>query len=149
MTETIIKMAQNYVGSNNINLLLPNGQFGTRLSGGKDNASARYIFTQLNQLAKYIFVQHDFDILQHQFEDNKMIEPVFYAPVIPMILVNGTDGIGTGYSTNVPPCNPRDIYENIIRILDDQKPKSMKPWYRHFTGTVEKIDNNKYISGKI
>uniref|UniRef100_A0A6G6ACA9 DNA topoisomerase 2 n=1 Tax=Borely moumouvirus TaxID=2712067 RepID=A0A6G6ACA9_9VIRU len=146
MTETIIKMAQNYVGSNNINLLLPNGQFGTRLSGGKDNASARYIFTQLNQLAKYIFVQHDFDILQHQYEDNKMIEPVFYIPVIPMILVNGTDGIGTGYSTNVPPCNPRDIYENIIRILDDQKPKSMKPWYRHFTGTVEKIDNNKYIS---
>ncbi|AEQ32844.1 DNA topoisomerase 2 [Acanthamoeba polyphaga mimivirus] len=146
LTSTIVNMAQNYVGSNNINLLMPNGQFGTRMSGGKDSASARYIFTQLDELAKKIFIEHDFDILHLQYEDNKMIEPQYYAPVIPMILVNGTEGIGTGYSTKIAPCNPRDIYDNILRILNDEKTKTMKPWYRHFTGTIEKIDNNKYVS---
>lgn len=44
---TIVGLAQNFVGSNNINLLMPIGQFGTRLQGGKDAASARYIFTSL------------------------------------------------------------------------------------------------------
>lgn len=144
--DTIVKMAQNYVGSNNINLLLPNGQFGSRLCGGKDASSTRYIFTQLNALGKKIFIEDDFEILEQQHEDGDLIEPTFYAPIIPMILANGTEGIGTGYSTSIEPCNPRDIYANIRRILEGEKPKAMKPWYRHFTGTIEKLDNNKYLS---
>ncbi|BCS83056.1 DNA topoisomerase 2 [Cotonvirus japonicus] len=146
LADTIIGMAQNYVGSNNINLLMPNGGFGTRLCGGKDNASPRYIHTQLYELCKHIFIDDDFDVLQLQHEDGKMIEPIFYAPVIPMILVNGSVGIGTGFSTVIPPCNPRDIIDNLKRLFIGQKFKTMKPWYRHFTGSIEKIENNKYIS---
>ena len=146
LNDTIIRMAQNYVGSNNINLLTPNGEFGSRLLGGKDHASARYINTQLSMLGKKIFIDLDFDVLKQQFEDNDRIEPIFYAPIIPMILVNGSDGIGTGYSTNVKPCNPRDIYKNLKRLIAGEPLKVMKPWYRHFTGTIEKIDKNKYIS---
>ena len=146
LNDTIIKMAQNYVGSNNLNLLMPNGQFGSRLCGGQDAASPRYIFTQLDAIGKKIFIEDDFDILEHQMEDGKKIEPTFYAPVIPMILVNGAEGIGTGYSTNIEPCNPRDIYENLKRIIAGEKPKVMTPWYRHFTGTIEKVDKNKYLS---
>lgn len=146
MVGTIIGMAQNYVGSNNINILLPEGQFGSRLCGGKDHASARYIHTKLNALGKSIFNVLDYDILQHQTEDNKEIEPMFYAPVFPMILVNGTEGIGMGYSTCIPPCNPHDIYANIKRIMNGDKPKAMYPWYRNSNSRIEKIDASKFVS---
>lgn len=149
--DTIIKMAQNYVGSNNINLLMPIGQFGTRLAGGKDAASPRYIHTQLDQLSKKIFIPEDFDILQKQYEDGDLIEPVFYAPVIPMILVNGTEGIGTGYSSTIEPTNPRDVVSNCKKIIAGEKTKVMKPWYRHFTGEIVKdLDDDKkyYIKAK-
>ncbi len=146
LNKTIINMAQNFVGSNNINLLIPDGQFGTRLSGGKDAASPRYIFTCLDELTKKIFIDYDGDILEQQYDDGDKIEPMFYAPVIPMVLVNGTEGIGTGYSTKINPCNPRDIIANLKRIIAGENPKVMKPWCRHFTGIIEKVDVNKYIS---
>jgi DNA topoisomerase II len=147
LNDTIINMAQNFVGSNNINLLLPKGQFGTRATGGtEDAASPRYIFTKLNELGKKIFIEEDYDILNQQEEDGLKIEPEFYAPIIPMILVNGAEGIGTGYSTKIKPCNPRDIYDNCKRINSGDKPKPMAPWYRHFTGTIEKVDKQNYIS---
>lgn len=146
LNDTIIRMAQNYVGSNNINLLMPIGQFGSRINGGKDAASPRYIHTKLESIGKKIFIEEDFDILNQQFEDGDRIEPQFYAPIIPMILVNGIRGIGTGYSSTIEPCNPRDICDNIKRILHGEKVRKIRPWYRHFAGTVEKIDDKRYIS---
>ena len=146
LTGTIISMAHNFVGSNNINLLIPGGQFGSRLCGGDDAASPRYLNTSLYMLTKKIFIEDDFEVLEHQQEDNMRIEPVYYVPIFPMILVNGSEGIGTGYSTKTKPCNPRDICQNLKRIMEDKKPKKMYPWYRHFTGTIEKIADNKYIS---
>ncbi|MEM0354173.1 MAG: DNA gyrase subunit A [Thermoplasmata archaeon] len=146
LQDTIIKMAQNFVGSNNINLLIPNGQFGSRLCGGKDAASPRYIFTQLNPLGKKIFIEDDFEILNHQIEEGERIEPFFYVPILPMVLVNGAEGIGTGYSCNIEPCNPRDICYNIKRILEKKSPKKMTPWFRHFTGTVIKIGKNRFLT---
>ena len=143
--ETIIGMAQNFVGKNNLNLFVPKGNFGSRLLGGKDAASERYIFTQLDEITKKIFIADDFDVLKHQRDDGDMIEPMFYAPILPMVLVNGTHGIGTGYSTDVEQCNPRDIVENLRRIIAGEKPKAMLPWYRHFNGTVEKVEQNKYL----
>lgn len=89
---TIVNLAQNFVGSNNINLLMPNGQFGTRLSGGKDSASPRYIFTMMSPLTRLIFHPHDDPLLQYQVDDNQKIEPVWYIPIIPMVLVNGCEG---------------------------------------------------------
>ena len=88
-------MAQNYVGSNNINLLYPSGQLVLDLLGGKDHASPRYIFTYLNSITKYIFREEDECILEYLNEDGISIEPKTYYPIIPMILVNGTEGIGT------------------------------------------------------
>jgi DNA topoisomerase-2 len=86
----IVGMAQNFVGSNNINLLIPSGQFGTRLKGGDDSASERYIFTLLNQITRAIFPKHDDAILEYLNDDGTPVEPRFYAPIIPMILVNGS-----------------------------------------------------------
>ncbi|XP_044583861.1 DNA topoisomerase 2 isoform X2 [Cotesia glomerata] len=147
---TIVNLAQNFVGSNNINLLQPRGQFGTRLNGGKDCASARYIFTMLSPLARFIFHKHDDALLKHEYDDNKKIEPVNYVPVIPMVLVNGADGIGTGWMTKIPNYNPREIIENLFRMMDGNEPKPMKPFYKNFKGTIESCGEFRYvISGEV
>jgi len=101
LMQTIVGLAQDFVGSNNINLLLPIGQFGTRLQGGKDSASPRYIFTQLNPVTQALFNKADEPVLKPLYEENSKIEPEWYCPVIPLVLVNGAEGIGTGWSTKV------------------------------------------------
>ncbi|EDV26331.1 uncharacterized protein TRIADDRAFT_23201, partial [Trichoplax adhaerens] len=147
---TIINLAQNFVGSNNINLLQPIGQFGTRLHGGKDSASARYIFTMLSPVARYMFDQKDEPLLEYQFEDNLRIEPDWYAPLIPVVLVNGAEGIGTGYSTRIPNYNPREIVDNLKRLLAGEEPIEMHPWYKNFKGEIKQVEENKYqIDGVI
>lgn len=147
---TIINLAQNYVGSNNINLLMPNGQFGTRLNGGKDAASPRYIFTKMSDLTRLIFNPNDDALLQHEYDDNQKIEPVWYIPILPMVLVNGADGIGTGWMTKIPNYNPRDIVKNLRLMLDGEEPKNMIPWYKNFTGTIDDCGEQRYvISGEI
>jgi DNA topoisomerase-2 len=109
----IVHMAQDFVGSNNINLLMPNGQFGTRLQGGKDSASERYIFTRLNTLTRFLFKKSDDAILQYLDDDGTPVEPIFYIPIIPLVLVNGAEGIGTGFSTKIPCFNPKVLIQYI------------------------------------
>ncbi|KAJ4833336.1 DNA topoisomerase 2 [Turnera subulata] len=135
---TIIGMAQDFVGSNNINLLQPNGQFGTRSVGGKDHASARYIYTRLSTVTRFLFPKDDDKLLNYLDEDGQSIEPTWYMPIIPMVLVNGCEGIGTGWSTYIPNYNPRDIVANIRRLLNGEMVEAMHPWYRGFKGTIEK-----------
>lgn len=131
----IIHMAQDFVGSNNINILLPNGQFGTRKEP-KGAAAERYIFTELNPVVKTIYKAVDIPVLPEQLDENEIIEPKYYVPIIPMILVNGTKGIGTGYSTDIPSYNPVDIIANMKRFLSKKKMVAMAPWYRGFKGTI-------------
>ncbi len=142
----IVGMAQDYVGSNNVNLLLPNGQFGTRLQGGKDSASERYIFTQLNQITRYIYRKEDDPVLEYLEDDGDPVEPRYYVPIVPMILVNGGKGIGTGFSTDI-------LSYNINNIIDILKSKlqlteteiELSPFYKNFEGSCEKTDDKKYI----
>ena len=136
---TIIGMAQNYVGSNNINLLYPSGQFGTKLTGGKDAASPRYIHTYLAELTKLIFRPEDSPILNYLNDDGIEIEPEFFIPIIPMVLVNGTEGIGTGFSTKLPCFNPLIVIDNILAMIKDEGVKGMIPWYKNFKGTISRI----------
>lgn len=141
---TIVNMAQDFVGSNNLNLLIPNGQFGTRLVGGKDSASPRYIFTKLSETANSIFHKHDDNLLTYLEDDGVSIEPVFYLPSIPIVLVNGAEGIGTGYSTNIPCFNPIDIKNNLVRIMAGKSLHKMTPWYKGFKGKIEEVAVGKY-----
>jgi len=141
LADTIVKLANDYVGSNNINLLTPCGQFGTRLMGGKDASQTRYIFTKLAPETRRLFSPLDEPVLTHLEDDGRPIEPEFYVPVIPMVLVNGTEGIGTGFSCSVPPFNPTDIVQNIERALSGQSLIEMKPYYRGFKGTMYKSEN--------
>lgn len=146
LNKAIVNMAQEFVGSNNINLLLPNGQFGTRLQGGKDSASERYIFTQLNQVVKDLYIPYDTKVLNYLDDDGTPVEPEFYAPIIPMILVNGTKGIGTGFSTEVLNYNPIDIIKyivNKIKNVDDLP--TLMPYYDGFQGEVIQIEKQRYM----
>jgi DNA topoisomerase-2 len=133
---TIVNMAQNFCGSNNINLLFPSGQFGTRILGGKDAASPRYVFTRLENITRAIFHPNDDAILDYLQEDGQKIEPSYYMPVLPLVLVNGSDGIGTGWSTFIPNFNPRDIISNLKLLIAGEDMVQMDPWYRGFTGTI-------------
>ena len=135
----IVGMAQDFVGSNNINLLQPNGQFGTRIMGGSDSASARYIHTQLNPIVDCIYPASDFPLLNYINDDGLMVEPKWYCPIIPMVLVNGMVGIGTGFSTTIPQFSPIDCVNNIKRKMDGLPYLSMKPYHRDFKGKIEKI----------
>lgn len=142
LNAAIVGMAQNFVGSNNINLLEPNGQFGGRLQGGKDSASERYIFTQLNKLTRLIFRHEDDAVLSYINDDGQMVEPVYYAPAIPMILVNGSKGIGTGFSTDVMPHNPLHIIAYIRAMLAATPATDrpvIEPYFKGFKGTIRNI----------
>lgn len=147
----IVNIAQKYVGANNIYLLHPQGNFGTRAQLGKNFSSPRYIFTYLEKIVPYIFKKEDESILNYIIDEGDSVEPEYYLPIIPMILVNGSIGIGTGYSTDVPPFNPLDIIYNVKRKLNSKEMKEMTPWYNGFTGTIKKhkSDNQRFImSGK-
>ncbi|XP_021736177.1 DNA topoisomerase 2-like [Chenopodium quinoa] len=135
---TIVGMAQNFVGSNNINLFMPHGQFGTRNMGGKDAASPRYIHTKLTEITRFLFPKDDDMLLNYLKDDGLTIEPQWYMPIIPTVLVNGSEGIGTGWSTFIPNYNPRDIIANIRRLLNDEPLVPMDPWYNNFKGTIQK-----------
>lgn len=117
LTQTIIGMAQTFVGAGNINLLSPCGQFGTRLMMGKDAASPRYVFTKLETITRCIFHPDDDHLLEYLDDDGQSIEPVCYVPVIPMALVNGCEGIGTGWSTSIPSYCPRQLIANIRAMI--------------------------------
>ena len=137
LNETIVGMAQNFMGSNNIPWLVPQGQFGTRIQGGKDSASPRYIHTYLQPNIRKLVREEDFAVLKYRDDDGLPVEPEWYAPILPMLLVNGSRGIGTGYSTYIPPCNPKVIKEMLVDMLKNNRPSSttLVPYFEGFKGT--------------
>lgn len=141
MMSTIISMAQTFVGSNNYNILKPNGGFGTRLLGGKDAASPRYIFTLLTENANKLFHKDDDHVLTYLDDDGTSIEPKYFVPTEPLVLINGSDGIGTGFSSNIPAYNPADLKKCIEAILKGEQQPSLVPWYNGFKGTI--VPNEK------
>eukprot|EP00178_Gracilaria_changii_P015956 TRINITY_DN448_c0_g1_i1.p2 TRINITY_DN448_c0_g1~~TRINITY_DN448_c0_g1_i1.p2 ORF type:complete len:1029 (-),score=202.61 TRINITY_DN448_c0_g1_i1:8870-11956(-) len=140
---TIVSMAQDFVGSNNVNLLVPAGQFGTRLQGGKDAASPRYIFTKLAPIARALFPKSDDPLLSYLKDEGMRIEPLWYCPIIPLVLVNGSEGIGTGWSSSIPCYNPHDLIRSIRQLLNDEPLEELLPWYRGFNGSIVPVGNSK------
>ena len=146
LNAAIVGMAQDFVGSNNINLLLPNGQFGTRLQGGKDSASERYIFTQLSPVTRLIYRKEDDPILDYLDDDGFPVEPRFYVPIIPMILVNGGKGIGTGFSTDILSYDPLILIDYLQGLLNLQEnEQTFTPYYKGFQGCYLPFEGKKFI----
>lgn len=150
LTSTIVGMAQNFVGANNINLLAPIGQFGSRLMGGKDAASARYIHTHLEPIAECIFRKEDEAILTNIVDDGLTVEPETYYPVVPLLAINGCVGIGTGFSTDIPPHNPEQIVsllrERITFARDSLEGVELAPWWWGFKGQIRKTGESSWMT---
>jgi DNA topoisomerase-2 len=149
LNQTITSMAQVFVGANNINLLAPVGQFGSRLLGGKDASSPRYIHTHLEAIVDSIYRKEDAPILNHLEDDGDMVEPDTYYPVVPMLAINGSVGIGTGFSTDIPPHNPSQVVDLLKSRLaggDTLAGKTLDPWWIGFKGRVEKKDEKQWIT---
>ncbi|KAJ7071601.1 type II DNA topoisomerase [Mycena amicta] len=144
LSATIINLAQQYVGSNNINLMHPNGQFGSRDQGGKDAAAPRYIHTFPSKITRFIFHPQDDPLFPQLKDDGQWVEPEWYLPVVPMVLINGADGIGTGWSTNIPSFNPAEIVDNLRRLMKGEEMVPMHPWWRGYTGEIKPTAPNKY-----
>ena len=147
LNKAIVGMAQNFVGSNNINLLFPSGQFGSRIKGGQDASSPRYIFTRLEKITRLLFPEQDDNILKYLNDDGTPVEPQFYAPIIPMVLVNGSKGIGTGFSTEIMCYNPLTIIHYLKYKLQGLTTSDIEfiPYYEGFTGDIIKINNTKFM----
>ena len=128
-------------------MFLPNGQFGTRNQGGKEAASARYIFTALSPVTRTLYPESDDAVLEYLEEEGQSIEPTYYLPIVPMALINGAEGIGTGWSTFIPCHNPRDVVSNIKRLMKNEPLMNMKPWYKGCFGKIEESDGRYLVTG--
>lgn len=150
LTAAITSMAQTYVGANNINLLKPVGQFGTRLLGGKDAASPRYIHTHLESIADSIFRKEDAGILEHLDDDGMIVEPKNYFPVVPMLVINGCIGIGTGFSTDIPPHQPEDVVGLLKDRLEGRRHTleniALRPWWFGFKGPIQQVSDGVWLT---
>jgi len=146
---TITGMAQIFVGANNINLLCPVGQFGSRLMGGKDSASPRYIHTHMEPIVDAIFRKEDAPILKNLVDDGDVVEPETYYPVVPLLAINGSVGIGTGFSTDIPPHNPVQVVDLLRARIDggeSLKGCVLDPWWIGFRGRVEKKESKQWLT---
>ncbi|KDO31725.1 hypothetical protein SPRG_03642 [Saprolegnia parasitica CBS 223.65] len=147
---TIVNMAQDYVGANNIPLLYPSGQFGTRLQGGKDAASPRYIFTYLHKYTRLLFPEADEPLLEYVIDDGDAVEPTYYVPILPLLLVNGSEGIGTGWSTSIPSHHPIQLIDRLLARIDgDASCDALAPWVKGFQGTIAPNGLNYISTGDI
>jgi DNA topoisomerase-2 len=146
LESTIIGMANNYAGTNNMNLFVPSGQFGSRLT--KDAAAGRYIFTKLSPYFRQMFKKDDDSILENNVVDGEKIEPKFYMPILPMMLVNGAQGTGTGHACLIMNYNPIQIRDSILSVLSGKKLKrgTLVPWYKGFKGTIERDPETSQIT---
>lgn len=134
----------------------------TRLENGDDAAAARYIYTKMDVLTELIFREEDEPILTQVNDDGDLVQPIHYVPIIPMILINGCIGIGTGWSCNIPCFNPLDMIEAIkIWIKNDGEVLNENPdlpgttismfpefipWYRGFKGDIVKNTDTRFIT---
>jgi len=145
----IVNLAQIFVGSNNVNLLEPNGQFGTRLQGGDDSASERYIFTLLNPLTRHLFPEADDAVLTYLDDDGTPVEPEYYVPILPVVLLNGVTGIGTGFSCTIPAFSPKQIVRylrhKLAALTEQPWAEDFVPYYEGFTGSVSAVDGKKFL----
>lgn len=146
MQETVIKMAQNFTGSNNVNLFEPLGQFGSILSS--EASAPRYIFTKPSKFLKKFFNPDDDGILERREEEGEKLEPLYYLPIVPMWLLNGAVGIGTGHASTILSRDPKKVVELVSKLIkgvavqDKTIDSAMTPYFEGWKGRIEKREDN-------
>ena len=150
MSDSISKMAQSYAGSNNLPLLAEEGSFGNRFINKP--SAPRYIFTYGKPVTFSMFNASDNRVLTPQYFEGTEIEPAFYLPSLPMLLINGSNGISSGFKQTILGRNPESVKKFLVNKLEGAKTKfTSKPYFKGFKGTVVEGDElGKWvIQGKI
>lgn len=136
LNAAIVGMAQSF--KNSLPLLDEIGQFGSLRS--PESGAPRYISTKINSNFRLIY--KDFDLVESQWEEGHEIEPKFFLPIIPTVLLNGSSGIAVGFATNIMNRNPIDLIDASLKVLEGKKFIEPLPWWRDFNGTVKKVDGS-------
>ena len=145
LSSAIIAMAQSF--KNSMPLLDEIGQFGSLRS--PEAGAPRYISTKLNENFKLLY--KDFELLESRYEEGIEIEPDYFLPIIPTVLLNGGSGIAVGFATNILNRNPIDLINACLKEIEGRTYHEPKPWYREFNGTCERDSENSstwILSGK-
>lgn len=130
-------LAASYVGSNNYALLAGNtGGFGCRISPRP--SAGRYTRVKMSDVSKKLFIQADNAILEKQYFEGQWIEPKCLAPILPVMLLNGSSGMSTGFSQEILPRRPDDVIAYIHKKLNGtERPRvELLPWFRGHLGKV-------------
>lgn len=145
IVDTVVGLAQDFAGSNNYPLLEKEGQFGTAIDN--DAANPRYIHVRRSKLLTQMFDQDDLNLVEYQLFDDELIEPKFFLPKMPLIVINGGFGIGTGYSSNILPRCPKNVKKYMEQVANGSVLDSslLLPHFNGFKGTVERIEKNKFM----
>lgn len=141
----LVGLANDYTGTNNLNLLIPSGQFGSRLT--KEAASPRYIFTKVHENFRKLFKKEDDLILEHHYSNGEKFEPIEYLPILPTILINGAQGTGTGHACVVMDYNPNDVKRAVLEVIAGRPVSPLVPWYKGFKGTIARNGSQTVITG--
>lgn len=146
----IVNLAQDFAGTNNIPLMKKKGNFGTRFSN--EAAASRYIYTYGSDEFFELFKKEDNDILKDQYFEGDKIEPMFYVPNLPILLINGSEGVSSGFAQKILPRDPSEIRKYLKGRLQGKTPKyNFNPYYKGFNGTVEQGEHPAQwlIKGKV
>ena len=149
LIDTFIKMAQDFVGSNNMGYFKKDGQFGTRADGGENAADARYSETHLAWWIPLVYQKESIELVKKRTTDEEECEPLWLPGVIPMGIINGTNGIATAFSTSTPCHNPIDVIDWYVEKCQGKTPKPITPWYNDFTGRMQIINRDQKEDIKI
>lgn len=142
--QSIVNLAQDYAFSNNYPLVDKKGYFGERME--TQAAAARYIEAKLGKVAELLLFDDMNQVQMVPNYDEKVMEPVGLLPKLPIMLLNGAEGIGTGFSSVIPSYNHEDIVKSMISFVETGKIKKIKPYFRYYTGKVEQDEKGKIIT---
>ncbi len=139
----IVNLAQDYTFSNNYPLIDKKGYFGERME--TQAAASRYIECKLGEVAKILLFDDLNQVEMVPNYDEKIMEPVSFLPKLPLMLLNGAEGIGTGFSSVIPSFSHKDLIDSIIRVIETGKPKKLKPYVHGYTAEIEKDERGRYL----
>lgn len=136
LESAMIGMAQKF--KNSLPLLEGIGQFGSLRSPSA--GAPRYISGKLHPNFRLIY--QDFELLNNKIEEGEEIEPEFFLPIVPTVILNGSSGIAVGFATNILNRNPKDVVDACLAVLTDKKMKTLSPWLSEFTGSFTRDPQN-------
>ena len=136
--DTIVKMTRDYCGSNNLPIFRPFGQFGTRDDSGKDAAQPRYNAVSFPWWYQYVFDKDMVDLVARREVDGEEAEPIWIPCDIPLGLINGSQGVATGWSTYIPSHHPIAVVDWILsRLNGARRIDPLVPFFNKFGGSID------------